>query len=186
MKDRFNKVLINPTWEQIVERDPIIAFSHYFSGRVQVLINVADEIMENLNQGFRGEAVDGDRIERAESLMWLWTLGAYEVVRTMCQAKGCFTESVLNQLKELKKTLAIVRMPAAKMEKAGKHVPVTSNRSPSGWDIQNRDLIVSDPESTSYVSARSILQEFDKVFSSIKKEDILGRHEDSYRKTQAS
>lgn len=184
MKDRFNKVLVNPTWEEIVERDPIIAFSHYLSGRVHVLLTVADEITANLNQGFHDASVDGGRIERAELLMWLWTLGAYEVVRTMCQADKCFSETALSQLKQLKKALALIRMPAAKMEKAGKRVPVTSNRSPSGCDIQNRDLIVSDPESTSYVSARSILQEFDRVFSSIKKEDILGSHEESYGKTQ--
>ena len=86
MKDRFSEVLVNPTWDQIVERDPIIAFSHYLSGRVHVLLAFADEIIEHLNQGFRGESVDGGQIERSESLMWFWTLGVYEVVRTMCQA----------------------------------------------------------------------------------------------------
>lgn len=177
-------MLINPTWEQIVERDPIIAFSHYLSGRVHVLLSFAEEILENLNQGFRDETVDGSRIERAESLMWFWTLGAYEVVRTMCQAEECFSERTFVQLRPLKKRLATIRMPAAKMEKAGKHVPVPSTRSPSGWDIQNRDLIVSDPESKINISARSILQEFDSVFSAIEKDDILKSHEESCRKTQ--
>jgi hypothetical protein len=111
--------------------------------------------------------------------MWLWTLGAYEVVRIICQAKGCFSEKTLDQLTQLKKTLSSVRMPAAKMEKAGKKVPVSSNRSPSGWDIANRDLFVNDPESTN-VSARFLLQEFDRVFSSITKDDVLGRHEESF------
>ncbi len=180
MRDRFKKVLVNPTWEQIVERDPVIAFSNYLSGRVHVLLAVADEIIANLDQGFRGKSVDGSRVGRAESLMWLWTLGAYEVVRTMCQAKNCFSDKLLSQLCQLKKILADVRMPAAKMEQAGKKVPVTSNRSPSGWDVANRDLFVNDPDSTQVVSARFFLQEFDRVFSSITKDDVLGRHEDSY------
>jgi hypothetical protein len=131
-----------------------------------VLFDIAGEIIENLDLGFSGAVVDGSRIDRAESLMWLWTLGAYEVVRTMCQAKSCFSSKALGQLTQLKKTLAAVRMPAAKMEKAGKKAPVTSNRSPVGWDVSNRDLLVNDPESEPNVSARSILMEFDRVFSS--------------------
>lgn len=71
-------------------------------------------------------------------------------------------------------------MPAAKMEKAGKKAPVTSNRSPAGWDVFNRDLFMNDPESGSDVSARFILMEFDRVFSSLTKDDVLGRHEESY------
>jgi hypothetical protein len=180
MRRRIKKVLINPTWEQVVERDPLIAFSFYLSGRKNILLGIADEIIENLDRGFSGSVVDGSRVGRAEALMWLWTLGAYEVVRTMCQAKSCFSQEAWNQLFQLKKTLSAIRMPAAKMEKAGQKAPVTSNRSPSGWDISNRDLFVNDPESKPDISARFILMEFDRVFSSITKDDVLGRHEDAY------
>ena len=180
MSERFKVALINPTWEEIVERDPLIAFSHYLCGRVHVLIAVTDEIIENLEQGFSTERVDGSRVERAESLMWLWTLGAYEVVRTMCQAKDCFSSQVFVQLKQLKKRLSAVRMPAAKMEKPGEKIPVTSNRSPSGWDVPNKDLLINDPEITPDISARFLLAEFERVMSSITKDDILGQHENSY------
>jgi hypothetical protein len=71
-------------------------------------------------------------------------------------------------------------MPASKMEKPGKKIPVTSNRSPSGWDIKNGDLFINDPDSTPDISARFILAEFDRVLSSITKDDILGHHEESY------
>jgi len=157
-----------------------MAFSIYLSGRKNVLLNVADEIIENLDQGFSSTVVDGSRIDRAEALMWLWTLGAYEVVRTMCQAKSCFSKKALDQLIQLKKTLSSIRMPAAKMEKAGQKVPVTSNRSPAGWDATNRDLLVNDPETEPNVFARFILMEFDRVFSAITKDDVLGPHEKSY------
>lgn len=179
MRDRFKSVLVNPTWEQIVERDPLVAFSHYLSGRVHVLLAVSDEIIENLDQGFTREHIDVGRIERAESLMWLWVLGAYEVVRTMCQSKTCFTQQSFNELYQLKKALAVVRMPAAKMEKPGTKIPVTSNRSPTGWDASGRDLLINDPESSN-VLARELLTEFDRVFSSIKASDILAHHEDAY------
>jgi hypothetical protein len=180
MRNRFKDVLINPTWEQVVEREPLIAFSHYLSGRANVLLSVADEIVDNLDQGFSGAVVDGSRVERAESLMWLWILGSYEVVRTMCQAKNCFSDKAFNELSGLKKTLSTIRMPAAKMEKSGKKAPVTSNRSPSGWDVTNRDLLVNDPESIPDISARYVLKEFDRVFASITKDDVLGRHEETY------
>jgi len=182
MKERFTKVLVNPTWEEMIEREPLIAFSFYLSGRVNVLINVAEEIIENLEQCFASDLIDGWRLERAESLIWLWTLGAYEVVRTMCQAKKCFSAQVFDELQQLKRVLSEVRMPAAKMEKPGKRVPVTSNRSPAEWDIQNKDLLIGDPEKKPCVSVRFILDEFDRIISSITKDDILGRHEDSYSK----
>ena len=179
-RERFQQTLVNPTWAQIVEREPLIAFSHYLSGRVNVLCTFADEIIENLDKGFSGECVDGGRVERAESLMWFWSLGAYEIVRTMHQAKECFSERLVHDLSGLKKTLATVRMPAAKMEKPGRRVAVTSNRSPAGWDVENRDLLVNDPEESPDISARWMLSEFDRVFSCITKSDVLAHHAATY------
>ena len=46
--ERFQRTLIDPTWAQIVEREPLIAFSHYLSGHVNVLFSFADEI-ENMD-----------------------------------------------------------------------------------------------------------------------------------------
>ena len=158
IRERFKAPLINPTWEQVVEREPLMVFSQYLSGRVNVLLALEDEILGHLDQGFSAASVDGGCVERAESLMWLWMLGAYEVVRTMCQARSCFSNRALDELVQLKKTLSVVRMPAAKMEKAGKKEPVTSNRSPTGWDVANRDLLVNDPEEPS----RSLLGQYSR------------------------
>jgi len=121
---RLKQCLVNPTDDQVFDREPLLVFSFYLSGRVNVLCSFANEIIENLDNGFSNQCIDGKRIERAESLMWLWILGAYEVVRTMHQAKGCFSERLIRDLGTLKKNLAVVRMPAAKMEKAGEKVAV--------------------------------------------------------------
>jgi hypothetical protein len=177
---RFNECLMNPTHDQIVERDPLQEFSFYLSGRVNVLCIFAVEIIHELDHGFTAESINAERVERAESLMWLWVLGAYEIVRTMHQAKECFSEHLCQDLQNLKKVLASVRMPAAKMEKPGKKTPVTSNRSPSGWDVKNRDLLVGDPEEDTSASARWLLAEFDRVFCSIERKDVLAHHETSY------
>src|SRR5689334_3335788 len=115
--------------------------------------------------------------------MWLWTLGAYEVVRTICQAERCFSARAIAEFRRIKRTLSVVRMPAAKMEKAGRREPVTSNRSPSGWDISNRDLLVNDPVEAPDISARQLLAEFERVMSSITKDDVVARHEQAYALT---
>lgn len=180
------QMMVDPTWEEIVERDPLVAFSWYLSGRASVLRSVAAEIVEYLDRGFSATVVDFAHVDRAESLMWLWTLGAYEIIRTMCQAKACFSARALTDLSQLKKTLSAVRMPAAKMEKPGKSIPVTSNRSPSGLDYPNRDLLVNDPDATPNVSARFLLGEFTRVISAIEPCDVLQSHEAAYGKQDNS
>jgi hypothetical protein len=95
---------------------------------VNVLCSFADETVENLDEGLCGESVDDGRVTRAESLMWFWLLGAYEGVRTRHQAKGCFSERLVQELSGLKKIPGAVRMPASKMEKPGKRVRVSSDR----------------------------------------------------------
>ena len=66
------------------------------------------------------------------------------------------------------------------MEKPGRRAPVTSNRSPSGWDYRNRDLLVNDPEEGESISARGLLTHFDQVFSSISRADVISHHSESY------
>jgi len=182
--ERFGECLFNATEEQLLEREPLMAFSFYLSGRVLVLCDMADEIVSNLDQGFSVEPANGGVIGRADMLMWFWLLGAYEVVRTMHQAKQCFSERLAMDLQDLKKRLARARMPAAKMEKPGRRAPVSSNRSPSGWDYNNRDLLVNDPEELATVSARGLLAHFDQVFSSISRADVIGHHSASCRDEQ--
>ena len=182
-KSRAKETSNNQTWEQMVEREPLIAFSWYLSGRVNVLLSISHEIIDCLDRGFTGRTIDGSLVERAESLMWLWILGAYEVVRTICQARGCFSEHAAAEFARLKIILTSVRIPAAKMEKPGKkQTPVSSDRSPSGWDIVAKDLLVNDPTDATVpiVSARSLLAEFERVMSSLTNADVLDRHEATY------
>jgi hypothetical protein len=36
----------------MLDREPLLGFSHYLAGRVNVLLGIADEIEQNLDQGF--------------------------------------------------------------------------------------------------------------------------------------
>jgi len=179
MRKRINKeCLINPTEDEILDREPLLAFSFYLSGRNNVLLSISDEIIENLDKGFLDTSIQTDLIGHASTLMWLWTLGAYEVVRTMSQAKGCFSESFNKKLSKLKKELAKARMPSAKMEKQGKKIPVNSNRSPDGWDIEKKDLLIGDPEEP--ISGRLMLESYDEIMSSLTIKEVIKHHQESY------
>lgn len=179
-KKSCKEILINPSEKEILTREPLLAFSFYLSGRNNVLLSISDEIIEKLDKGFSMNPIQGDLIAHASTLMWLWTLGAYEVVRTMCQAKKCFSENFYNKISDLKNDLAKARMPSSKMEKKGKKTPVNSNRSPDGWDISNKDLLIGDPED--YISGYMILKKYGTVMSSLTIEDVKKRHEESYNK----
>ncbi len=185
-RERFKELLVNPTPEESEKREPLLKFSWFLSDRVHILMGFADEIVNNLDRmgpgqiSFNGQIVDngidGSKIGRAESLTWLWILGAYEVVRTMCQAKDCFSERLLKEIQPLKKSLAEIRMPAAKMEKTHNRGYVPSTRSfASGMDYDNKDLFINAPEEP-IMSVRKIICEFDRIFCSMMPEDVLKRH----------
>jgi hypothetical protein len=173
------KVLINPTWSEQVEREPLLAFSFYLSTRNNQLTSVADNILDLLDSGISDKRIDYGLVGEAGTLMWFWTLGAYEIIRTICQAKTCFSESYINKALNLKKILAKVRMPDAKMEKQGKKEPVTSNRSPFAEDVEKKDLIIGDPFDPLY--AREIIDLYFSVIDAITPSDVLKPHEESYK-----
>jgi len=180
MNKRIKNCLINPSEEDLLVRDPLMAFSFYLSGRNNILLNTGDEIIELLNEGFTGKSIiKGDKIQQAETLMWFWILGAYEVIRTMCQARQCFSADFYRKISSLKKDLGEVRMPASKMEKQGKQVPVSSNRSPSGWEVEHKDLLVNDPSDKAF-SAQALIGGYDLIISSLTVKDVLKKHSESY------
>jgi hypothetical protein len=53
--------LVNPTWEEMVERDPLLSFSWYLSGRKTCLLEIAEEIRENEKKIF-GWVNDGETV----------------------------------------------------------------------------------------------------------------------------
>ncbi|MEI7596797.1 MAG: hypothetical protein WCK02_13685 [Bacteroidota bacterium] len=179
MKNRKNiKCLVNPTRAEILEREPLITFSFYLSDKNNLLLSLSDEIVENLDKGF-GETINTKLIGDASSWTWFWTLGAYEVVRTIAQAKECFSETFIEKIKVLKTELAIVRMPSAKMEEHKKIKPVNSNRSPDGWDIEGKDLLIGSPENPK--SARKLIDLYDKTLCSMTQNDVVKNHQEFYK-----
>lgn len=165
-------------------QDPLTAFSFYLAGRHHVLLAIAEEILANLDRCDAGGALSGPR-SRASDLMWLWTLGAYEVTRTMCQAHACFSTRFLALLSGLKADLEAVRVPNTKMERVkydrkDRTIPVRSDRAPDLWDPDNKDILVGDPANA--VSARTMLAQYQRVMASLGADEVLSRHEDSFER----
>ncbi|HZF13179.1 MAG TPA: hypothetical protein VFE33_30680 [Thermoanaerobaculia bacterium] len=163
---------------------PLWGFSPYLWGRIRVLLALSQEILADLDCAFSSD-LRMEELARAEANLWLWCLGAYEMVRTMTQeqALACFSLRLREPLRELKRQLKEVRMPAAKMElKRSKGSrfgpPVTSCRAPADIDVESMDLLVGDPDRP--VSGRSLLSRFGTVLASIEPEDVIDRHESGY------
>lgn len=165
---------------------PLTGFSRYLAGRHHALLAIAAEIVDHLGACGPDEAtVRSAARARASDLMWLWTLGAYEVVRTMCQARACFSDRVHGELSDLKLELERVRVPNTKMERIkydrkDRSVPVASDRAPEIWDDAHRDILVGDPADPR--SARRLLAMYARVLSSLTAEDVRMRHEDAYER----
>lgn len=160
--------------------EPLAAFSPYLAGRHQVLLAVAAEVLRHLDAADR---------PRASDLMWLWTLGAYEVTRTMCQAHACFSPQFYRPLADLKHALERVRVPSTKMERIqvdrrASPVPIPSDRPADLWDPATRDLRVGDPADPQ--SARRLLADYTRVLGSLTAADVLRRHEDAFTAVIAS
>jgi len=142
-------------------------------------VAMAREILGLLDVCDSGEAPARGR---ASDLMWLWTLGAYEVVRTMCQAQVCFSARFYRAAAALKLDLERVRVPSTKMERIkynrkDRSIPVVSDREADLWDGRHQDLRVGDPADA--VSARMLLGEYARVMSTLTAEDVLASHEAS-------
>ncbi|MGB6603011.1 MAG: hypothetical protein WBE65_01765 [Steroidobacteraceae bacterium] len=92
-------------------------------GRIDVRLIQADETWSDrfLDGGLSGE--DGANLHEHITLSFLWVLGAYEFVRTLCarvktDAIEKTPEEVRNVLLQVKHRFARVRIPLAKMEPA--------------------------------------------------------------------
>lgn len=179
------KCLIDPTEKERIDREPLLNYSFFLSSKNILLLDMIDTIIGNLDSGFSSKPINSDLIGEASVFTWFWVLGAYEIVRTMSQTKDCFSEAAYNKLVALKQELAKARMPNSKMEKTRqKTIPVNSNRCFDGWDYENRDLMIGDPECA--LSARVLFKLYDDTITSIKPGDILKEHclSEQYCKTK--
>jgi hypothetical protein len=169
-----------------------VGFSIYTDIQSKTIQSLGCEILECLQSGISpdpnggaGSKCDGQTVMRAHGLFWLWVLGAYEVVRTMCQAKHCFTPAAATQIKVLERSLWLLRIPFAKQELPGnKTVPVYAELSIYGTRHSPPDLQYSVKGEV--VSARDLIEQYAAVLADIERSDIVADHRTSYRSGPAA
>ncbi len=136
---------------------PLARVCGYLATRHRVLTDLADEVLALLDEG---------EAQRASDRMWLWTLGAYEVARTLSQAHEALSPSFHRAVTLLKVELEQVRVPATKLERVQYDrrtaaQKVTPLGPPEDWDAQTRDLRVGEPGRPD--SARRLLTRYREV-----------------------
>src|SRR5258706_8916923 len=113
------------TIDQLYRENPLLEFSVYTHMQVEITRRLGSEVLDTLDMAIAPPAVegattttDGAALNRAYAQFWLWVLAAYEVVRTMSQARGCFSVPLAGRLLEFKRHIAGLRIPFAKQEYA--------------------------------------------------------------------
>ena len=174
---------------RILNDNPLIRFSVYTHMQVKFLVQMCHEVRGILDATItRGvpasesPIVDAKRIEHAYHLFWLWVLGAYEVTRTMDQARDCFEPMFAQEVHALKERLAVLRIPFAKQEYSKENRPADNELSIYAFDFDSHDLLF-DVRSTS-LSMRALFSKFESVMARVTLADVTGDHRQSqsYRK----
>ena len=175
----------NARREERLNKNPLLAFSDYTDTYFKIVTTLGREIIECLEAERSPEPegrilmrCDGLSIDASYGKFWLWLLGAYEIVRTMCQASQCFSDRINPQLKNLKNKLTLLRVPFAKQRLPGKAVPVHAEPSPCTILASTCDYIYR--VKNNMLSVRELIGEFDAVLGGIKRSDVLADHRTSY------
>jgi hypothetical protein len=163
----------NNSFDQILSENPLINYSVYTNSQVKLLIKLEENINKMIPNG-----KDGQILNDIYGSFWLWTLGAYEVVRTMVQAKSCFTPEVHRRLMCYKRKIAKIRIPFTKQEFQGKNKPIFNEASMSGMNIKTGNMFFTI-DKVKY-SSKALMKEFHKLMKSIASSDITQSHKDSY------
>ena len=168
--------------EAMLEENPLVAFSPYTHSQVEILSQLGASLLAELDAAIREKQIDGQRFNRAYAMFWLWVLGAYEVTRTMVQARSCFSGAFAERVATLKKRIAKLRMPFAKQEYAGGNRctsrPISGEASVTGIDCEARDFLFAVGEER--FSVRALVLDFTALFKRVKRSDVLKDHREAY------
>jgi hypothetical protein len=175
----------DPIIEDMLNKNPHVVFSIYTDVQSRTIRQLGRDIVTCLEDGIttddgsgKGTVCGGEVMNRGYGQFWLWVLGAYEIVRTMCQAEQCFSPALATELKALKRQLSVIRMPFAKQELRGKFVPV--HGEPSVYGIGHSPPDLRFEVEGEVISVQELIGEFDRVFGGITRTDILADHRTTY------
>jgi hypothetical protein len=127
-------------FHDFLRRNPLYVFSMYTGKQVEIVSELGAKIERLLDEAITASAVDGTLFQQIYGDFWLWVLGAYEIVRTMSQAKVSFTPDTIGRINVYKRKLAALRIPFAKQEFARNGGPIGGEPSVYGIDTARKDF----------------------------------------------
>jgi hypothetical protein len=141
-------------WEENVEKmlneNPLVVFSIYTNGQWKVVRELSRKIIECLDTGIvRDEKANSTSVNKFSEVydqFWLWAPGAYEIVRTMYQAKQCFSDRLVLDLTKLESELRLIRVPLAKQEVPLKRGECGNKKSPVTYEASVHSIEHSPPD----------------------------------------
>ena len=167
--------------EEMYQREPLLHYSVYTQVQVAALKTLGSGIRQVLDDAFAVDGVvDAAVFREAYPSFWLWTLGAYEIIRTMVEegGRGCFSDELFARLEEFKRRIERLRIPFAKQELKGEKTPVRGELSVAGFSHEMRNLMFTVQGADYWM--RELITQFDTLFDSIALADILADHRSGY------
>ncbi|MEO7861651.1 MAG: hypothetical protein ABIU05_14675 [Nitrospirales bacterium] len=161
------------SFEEYLRENPKLGFSLYTHNQITILTRVGQEIEYLLDEAVEGTTITHIKFERAYGLFWLWVLGAFGVIRTMCTEKDRFLPDTQKALKKSKARLIQIRAPMAKQKYAGRNEEIRGELSVSGFDSDTKCFCLN-VEGEEYW-ARALIKEFNQLVSSIGTDDIVAK-----------
>jgi hypothetical protein len=111
-------------------------------GRLDVSLLKDDQFFLSDFKKNKTSLAESLKLNERITLSYLWVLGGYELVRSICQRikekRNAFPEKVADSFEELKKEFTRLRVPLAKMEPASAYKNTDSHIA---YPISLRDLV---------------------------------------------
>ncbi|TSE13456.1 hypothetical protein C1D09_003845 [Mesorhizobium intechi] len=152
---------------EMFKAKPLLAFSLYTQAQADKLQRMRDEIEALMADTGTNEVFN--EWQRATDFFWFFTLGAYEVLRTMDQHNRCFVPLVGSKITEMKRRIAPLRMPFAKQEYQGGGGPIGGENSIVGFKNGSFQYRVGD----TVFDVRETMAAVCDFLGGIKRDDVL-------------
>lgn len=146
---------------------PLTKFSVYSQVQVECLQKLSRESQILLDE----DGGLGANFQKIYGNFWLWVIGAYEVSRTICEYKSCFSERLHGDSLKFKKRISEIRMPFAKQQHQGGKYPINAEASVASFDDATKDMgfMIKD----NIIWMRKLFAEFDSFIQSINHDDVI-------------
>jgi hypothetical protein len=158
--------------EEMLNKQPLMLFSQYSAGHSVAVIELGQEILGLLSKN-AGPIKNATDFNRGYNLFWFWTLGAYEILRTMKQHQQCFAVPLIEEIRRLEAMLKTIRIPFAKQELKNNGGRIGNEASVFGFGAEQATMIfkINDIQH----DATGLIGEVEIFFRGIQRDDVLAR-----------